>query len=97
MTIYIIAQSMYLLFILVGLPVCIIFINMKNDKHHEQPLSLPRGTVRSLLAFSLVGSFLITVSLGPLFIDPDYFASIIAAQSALVGSAVGFYFGSKKV
>ena len=101
MTVYIIAQVIFLAIMMLVLPLCVIFINHindeHNDKHHLEPLGLPKGSIRSILALSIVGSFLITVALGPLFIDLDYFSAIIAAQSALVGSAVGFYFGSKKV
>ena len=93
MVAYMITQVFFLVFVLVAIPCWLVFFVGKE--HTSHPLNLPPGTVRSLLAMAVVGSFLITASIGPVFIDPDYFNMILSSLSALVGGVIGYYFGFK--
>lgn len=66
-------------------------------------LGLPRGSVRSLLAFLVIGSFIIFVFFGkdqlstgpPEDPDTSLFETVLASMLTLVGSVTGFYFGAR--
>ena len=59
-------------------------------------LNLPEGSVRAMIAIAIIGSFLITLSLGPLvFKENDHLNTILAAFGSLSGAVIGFYFGSR--
>ena len=94
MSIYILVYVLFLLFVLVGIPGYVIY---KRDGDHGkgEPLNLPTGSVRAILAIGIIGGFLITSGLGPLFIDPDYYSIIISNLATLSGGVTGFYFGSR--
>ena len=57
-------------------------------------LSLPRGSVRAILALFAVGSFVIVLVLGGPVIG-EHFDTVLAAFGTLTGSIIGFYFGNR--
>lgn len=65
-------------------------------EHRGSPLAIPTGSVRSLLALTIIGGFVVFLFFGSAAIGSDDFDKILAAFAALAGSATGFYFGSKK-
>ena len=93
MSIYLSSQLIFLVFCIIGLP-CYILWRHKGDTI-AHPLGLPKGSVRSLLGIALVGSFLITVSLGPLFMTKEIFTVMLPVFSSIVSSAVTYYFTSR--
>ena len=95
MIVYIVTHLVFMTSVFLIVPGIYFYMHGREGSDKSQALGLPKGSVRALIAFSVVGSFLITASLGPLFIDSDYFSIIISAKSALVGGAIGYYFGSK--
>ena len=58
-------------------------------------LNLPQGSVRAMIAIAIIGSYLITLSLGSTVLGDGQFDKIVAAFGSLVGAVVGFYFGSR--
>ena len=46
-----------------------------------------------MIAIAIIGSYLITLSIGASSLD-DHFDKILAAFGGLVGAVIGFYFGS---
>ena len=95
MAYFITAHLVFMVFTLIGLPCYILWRNKWDKTAH--PLGLPKGSVRSLLAISVIGSFLITMALGPLFIAHNTLSIVIAGLTGIVGSIIGFYFGSRSV
>lgn len=69
----------------------------------NEPLYLPKGSVRSLIVLALVGSvILVLVAFGVRVIiaSPEdvvgrAFEAVLAAVIALANLAVGYYFGSR--
>jgi hypothetical protein len=61
----------------------------------NQPLGVPEGSVRSILAMLIVGGFLIFLFFGSGTPLGDNFDKVLAAYAALVGSVTGFYFGTR--
>ena len=59
-------------------------------------LNLPAGSVRSMLALAIVGTFLNVLAFGGCILDEQHFNSVLAAFGTLAGSVLGFYFGSRK-
>lgn len=60
-------------------------------------LLLPKGSVRAMLAFLIVGAFIIFAFLGERALDPNeaHFESILTAFGTLSGAVTGFYFGAR--
>ena len=55
-------------------------------------LNLPEGSVRSMLALIIVGTFVIFLVLGD---DVGHFQKIVSAFGTLTGAVLGFYFGNR--
>lgn len=58
-----------------------------EEKDEKQPLWMPRGSVRAILAFMLVGATIYFT-----YVD----ATVPDVLGTLAGTAVGFYFGARK-
>jgi len=71
-----------------------------NEEGGQNPLWLPKGSVRSILAFVIVGGFSgLAIYGGYKMIGASQwkeFLSLVGVVVGLAGSIVGFYFGSKK-
>ena len=68
-------------------------------KKQNQPaplkgLNLPQGSVRAMIAIGIIGSYLITLSVGAFLIEKELFNIILTAFGSLSGAVIGFYFGS---
>ncbi len=96
---FFIIQAIFLFLVFFGYPLfCLLkyyFIKENKDSSPLRGLDLPKGSVRAMIAIAIIGSYLITLSIGSLVISDDYFDKIIAAFGGLVGAVVGFYFGSR--
>ena len=84
-----------MLVIVIGAP---LYARWAGDSEGDAPerrgLNLPRGSTRTILALLAVGSFLNVMLFGEPVLD-DKFDEVLAAFSALTGSIIGFYFGSR--
>ena len=91
-------QILFLLLVFFGYP---LFCRSKRyflQNENVPPLkglNLPKGSVRAMIAIAIIGSYLITLSLGSIVMPSGQFDKIIAAFGSLVGAVVGFYFGSR--
>ena len=66
-----------------------------NDKGTElKGLNLPQGSIRAMIAIAIIGLYVITLSIGSLFIGANEFDMILTAFGSLSGAVIGFYFGS---
>ena len=54
-------------------------------------LALPQGSVRSMLALIVVGSFVVFLVFGQ---STEKFTEVVAALTGIAGTIIGFYFGS---
>ena len=90
-----IAEGALLAIALVALP---IYAASKVRKRQDLPLrglALPQGSVRSMLALTVVGSFVVFLTFGGVALpEGTRFTEIVAALTGIAGSIVGFYFGS---
>ena len=78
--------------IILWLPFFILFCALRDkEKWKDSPLALPKGSVRALLAFSLV------VLIAIMLVLFRCFNEIISALLALLASIVGYYFGQRSV
>ena len=81
------AESVLLFITLLCLP---IYAALKANTENSPPLKglgLPQGTVRSMLAITLVGSFVIFLIFGH---DTSKFTEVVAALTGIAGTIVGF-------
>ena len=93
---FVIIQALFLFLVFFGYPL-MVFLKYKTNNIKQaslKGLNLPQGSVRSMIAIAIVGSFLITLSLGPLAIDKEQLDVIFTAFGSLSGAIIGFYFGS---
>ena len=65
-----------------------------NGRPPLKGLSLPEGSVRSMLALLIVGSLLLTICLGTESLGFAY-DEAVSILGTLAGSVLGFYFGSR--
>jgi hypothetical protein len=63
----------------------------------SNPLTVPSGSMRAILAVTIIGGFVIFLFFGSSAVTGDSFDKVLAAFAALAGSATGFYFGSRKL
>ena len=90
-----IAEGLLLLLVFIALPVYAISQANKSDEIKLKGLALPQGSVRSMLALTVVGSFVIFLIFGGTALPTDTrFTEIVAALTGIAGTIVGFYFGS---
>ena len=89
---FFIVQTTFLSLVFFGYP---LFCFCKQGQSPPlKGLNLPQGSIRAMIAIAIIGSYLITLSLGSTVLG-DRFDKIIAAFGGLVGAVVGFYFGSR--
>ena len=83
-----------LLFVtLVLLPLIVLWKTQNSKK--AKGLALPAGSVRSIVALTIVGSYMIVLVIGGGVPDlKAHFAEIVSALTWITGAVVGFYFGS---
>ena len=93
------SQGLLLIVVLIGLP---LFSRYKDKLPIEgnalpplKGLNLPEGSVRSMLALLILGTFLNVLTFGGCLLG-EHFNSVLAAFGTLAGSVLGFYFGSRK-
>ncbi len=89
------AESILLIITLVALPA---YASWKARTHSDVPLkglALPQGSVRSMLALTIVGSFVVFLVFGARALPEGStrFTEILAALTGIAGTVVGFYFG----
>ena len=90
-----IAEGILLFLVLVALPIHAIKRAKGSNVADLRGLALPQGSVRSMLALTVVGSFVIFLVFGGLALPTDArFTEIVAALTGIAGTVVGFYFGS---
>ena len=78
--------------IILWVPFFAVFFALRNmEKWKDYPLAMPKGSVRALLAFSLV------VVIAIMLVLFRCFNEIISALLALLASIVGYYFGQRSV
>ena len=93
------SQGLLFIVVLIGLP---LFSRCKGKLPIEgdalpplKGLNLPEGSVRSMLALLIIGTFLNVLAFGGCLLG-EHFNSVLAAFGTLAGSVLGFYFGSRK-
>ena len=94
-----VAESALLILVLIVLPICALCLAKKSESNggmqNLKGLALPQGSVRSMLALMIVGSFVIFLVFGGhMATDKGKFSEIVAALTGIAGTVVGFYFGS---
>ncbi len=84
--------------VLIILPMLAIWItNGQNGSDIPlKGLALPQGSVRSMLALLIIGSFMIVAVIGGgVSALEDNFDEVLSALTGIAGAVVGFYFGSR--
>ena len=90
-----IAEGTLLLLVLIALPIYAVWKAKSSTDVILKGLALPQGSVRSMLALTVVGSFVIFLVFGgAAFPTGTRFTEIVAALTGIAGTVVGFYFGS---
>ena len=94
-----IAESVLLFVALIALPagaMIMTWIKVSNGRPAKlKGLALPQGSVRSMLALTIIGSFVILLVFGGYAQTAnDNFSEVVAALTGIAGTVVGFYFGS---
>ena len=91
----VLAEGILLFITLVVLP---LYAAWKAQARQDLPLkglALPQGSVRSMLALTVVGSFVVFLIFGGVSLPSGTrFTEIVAALTGIAGTIVGFYFGS---
>ena len=91
----VVAEATLLLIALVALP---LYAAWKAQTREDLPLkglALPEGSVRSMLALTVVGSFVVFLVFGGVSLPSGTrFTEIVAALTGIAGTIIGFYFGS---
>ena len=88
------AEAILLSLVLIALPLYAIWKG-KADGVELKGLALPQGSVRSMLALTIVGSFVVFLIFGGAALpNGSRFTEIVAALTGIAGTVVGFYFGS---
>lgn len=88
-----IIQGTFFVLVFLGYPLFCRFTK-QNQSSSLKGLNLPQGSVRAMIAISIIGSYLITLSVGTFFIEKEIFNMILTAFGSLSGAVIGFYFGS---
>lgn len=90
-----IAEGLLLLLVLIALPAYAIWRAKGSSDVVLKGLALPQGSVRSMLALTVVGSFVVFLVFGGAALPAGTrFTEIVAALTGIAGTVVGFYFGS---
>ncbi len=92
----IVAESILLIIVLVALPAYAAWKGRNQEGVSLKGLALPQGSVRSMLALTVVGSFVVFLVFGGSALpEGARFTEIVAALTGVAGTIIGFYFGSK--
>ena len=92
----VIAEGILLVIVLVALPAYAAWKGRAQDGVSLKGLALPQGSVRSMLALTVVGSFVVFLVFGGSALpEGARFTEIVAALTGVAGTIIGFYFGSK--
>ena len=89
------------LFVLVlcVLPALAVYIfRKKPEKLRLKGLGLPEGSVRSMLALLIVGSYMIVALIGAGYKGTEelkHLGEVLSALAGVAGAVIGFYFGSR--
>ena len=86
-------QIGWLLLVGVVAPAYAAFAKRKDEKE-LRGLNLPRGSIRSMLALLIVGSFINILVFGHA-LGKDMLQIVVPAFSTLAGAVTGFYFGER--
>ena len=92
-----IAETVLLTIVFVALPIYAARKAGEISASDLKGLALPQGSVRSMLALAVVGTFLIFLIFGAPAVasgNDSKFTEIIAALTGISGTVIGFYFGS---
>ena len=90
-----IAEMALLFIVLIALPMYAIWKTRALNNDTLKGLALPQGSVRSMLALTVVGSFVVFLVFGDAaFPNSARFTEIVAALTGIAGTIIGFYFGS---
>ena len=90
----VVAESILLLITLVALP-AYAGCRARTKDLELRGLALPPGSVRSMLALTVVGSFVVFLIFGGFALPENArFTEIVAALTGIAGTIIGFYFGS---
>ncbi len=91
-----VVETLLLVIILVGGPWYSKRAGNGSGANRLRGLNLPNGSIRSMMALLIVGSFVNFLIFGaPLIQDTATSTNIITAFGTLSGSVIGFYFGSR--
>lgn len=91
----VVAEATLLLIALVALPVYAAWKAQSREDLPLKGLGLPEGSVRSMLALTVVGSFVVFLVFGGVSLPSGTrFTEIVAALTGIAGTIIGFYFGS---
>ncbi|MCY4608156.1 MAG: hypothetical protein OXD40_06120 [bacterium] len=90
-----VAESILLIIVLVVLPAYAAWRARTRNDVPLKGLALPQGSVRSMLALAVVGSFVVFLVFGARALphEGSRFTEIVAALTGIAGTVVGFYFG----
>ena len=91
-----IAEGILLVVALLVLPAYAALKARTGDDVELKGLGLPKGSIRSMLALIVVGSFVVFLIFGASALpkDSSRFNEIVAALTGVAGTVIGFYFGS---
>ena len=94
----VVAEGILLFITLVVLPLYAVWKAQARQDLPLKGLALPQGSVRSMLALTVVGSFVVFLIFGGVSVPSGTrFTEIVAALTGIAGTIVGFYFGSGRV
>ncbi len=88
-----VAESILLILVFVALPAFAAWRSARGSEIPLKGLALPQGSIRSMLALSVVGSFVVFLIFGS-GMDTGNFTQIVTALTGVAGTVMGFYFGS---
>ncbi len=90
-----VAEGILLVLTLVILPMYAIWKARSLDIDALKGLALPQGSVRSMLALTVIGSLVVFLVFGGAALpNSTRFTEIVAALTGIAGTIIGFYFGS---
>jgi hypothetical protein len=69
----------------------------KNTERSNEPLAIPKGSVRAILGLFIVGEFVNFLIFGSSAFqsNPDTYRTVLTVFATLASSVTGFYFGSR--
>ena len=84
------------LFVLPVMSLCI--AKKREDSISLRGLGLPEGSVRSMLALLIVGTYMIVALLGATYkgkVELANLGEVLSALAGVAGAVIGFYFGTR--